>query len=124
MDCNACIYTAVDEMDPPEFLSATWPSARKFHQCCECGKQIPAGDRYERTVGKWDGEVRTYVTCAICSEIGEAFCCDGWVYGQLWEDAVDGEFFSRMTTGCLEKLKTAAAKSELIHRWQQWRFGQ
>jgi hypothetical protein len=121
-DCNACIYTGADEGDPPEFLKSTVVTARKDHKCCECHAVIPPKTKYERTVGKWDGDMNHYETCLPCAEIREAFCCDGWVYGQLWEDAVNGEFFEHMTTGCLEKLMTAEAKTFLIARWNEWKF--
>lgn len=121
-DCNACIYTGAEDGDPPAFLVSKVFKARKPHKCCECHAAIVPGSRYERTVGKWDEKVGNYNTCLPCSEIREAFCCDGWVYGQLWEDALNGEFFEHMTTGCLEKLTTAAAKEFLLKQWNAWKF--
>ena len=121
-DCNACIYTGVDSCDGPEFESTSIVKARKNHSCCECAGVIVVGSQYERVVGKWDEDISVYKTCLPCAEIRQAFCCDGWVYGQLWNDAIEGEFFEHMTTGCLEKLTTAAAKQFLIKRWNEWKF--
>jgi len=30
--------------------------------------------------------------------------------------------FESMTTGCLKQLTTAAAKAELMRRWNDWKF--
>jgi hypothetical protein len=121
-DCNACIYTGADDLDPPDFIKSTFVTARKERKCCECKATIKRGQEYERTAGKWNGSMGHHDTCLVCAEIREAFCCDGWVYGQLWEDALNGNFFKTMTTGCLEKLSTAAAKEFLIKQWNDWKF--
>lgn len=118
-DCGACIYNA-NEGDLAEFSAKSEVTARKDHRCCECGDVISKGTRYERTVGKWERKVQTFKTCLPCAEIRRAFCCEGWTYGLLWEDANE-EFFEHMTTGCLEQLTTAAAKAKLLARWRDWK---
>ncbi len=30
--------------------------------------------------------------------------------------------FQEMTTGCLDRLTSAAAKAELMRRWNEWKF--
>jgi hypothetical protein len=118
--CNACIGGDYDG-DTPEFFSETISKARKAYQCCECQTAILVGTSYERATGKWDGALSVYRTCLPCVEIRVAFCCNGWTYGQLWESAAEG-FFEVMTTGCLTKLKTSAAKEKLLSEWRAWKF--
>lgn len=118
-DCGLCVYTSYDG-DAGEFVSTAVRKARKEYKCCECHELIKKGDQYERVAGKWETSLQTYRTCLACSEIREAFCCDGWIYGSLWEDFT--EAFEGMTTGCLEKLTTAVAKKKLLERWNEWKF--
>ena len=115
---EACIYGTEGEF--PELCGTLTVKARKPAKCCECGSVIQPGDVYEVTSGKWDGEWLSFKTCAPCAEIRQAFCCDGWVYGTLWQDAAEG-FFETMTTGCFDKLTTAAAKEKLRDMWMHWK---
>lgn len=55
----------------------------------------------------------------MSKEIREAFFCDGWIYTQMWERFV--EYFEHLTTGCLSKLTTAAAKEKLMDEWRKWK---
>ena len=73
------------EGDPPEFLVDKIVEARKDHVCCECGSEIKKGERYEKVVGKWDGEIDTIKTCLVCKTIREDLLCS-WTYGMLKED--------------------------------------
>jgi hypothetical protein len=38
----------------------------------------------------------------------------------MWEDICEN-LFPAMTTGCLARLKTAAAKEYLVRKWQKWK---
>lgn len=115
---DSCIWTSGGE-NPAEVLGTLIVRARKPQTCCECAEPIRPGDRYEVVSGKWDGAWSSFKTCLPCKEIREAFCCEGWIYGTLWEDARES-FFETMTTGCLEKLETAAAKEKLVSQWNEW----
>ena len=120
-DC-ACIYDSADG-DLPEFYSQAFVKARKPHRCVECREAIPVGAKYERMSGKWDGDVRTETTCLCCQEIRSSFCCEGWTYGQLWEDIEEQMFSERpggIDSACLEKLVTVEAKQFLQRRWWAW----
>lgn len=119
-DCGVCIGGWDGE--PAEFFDSRTVTARKEHQCFECQKEIKHGDRYERVSGKWEGELSTYRFCILCSEIGQAFSCDGRLFGCLWEN-IREDLFPNMTTGCLAKLKTTAAKEYLVTEWHKWKFG-
>lgn len=120
-DCrDACISQFTDDLDPAGFCAVTHPRARKPYRCCECGDAIQPGDEYERVVGRWEGAFSTLRSCAPCAEIRGAFCCDGWVYTALWEDAYES-LFPWLTTGCLDNLTSAAAKAKLLERWRRWK---
>lgn len=118
-DCGVCIYSEGD--DNAAFCDARVVTARKPHRCCECRETIPVGERYERTAGKWDGTVSTFCTCLVCAEIRSAFCCDGWTYTMLWEEAEE-QMMPHLTTGCLDKLTTAKAKQKVLDVWRAWKF--
>jgi hypothetical protein len=117
-DCGVCL-SGFDGYS--EFCHTQIRKARKAHRCSECDKEILPGERYERATGKSEGELWDADTCLICAEIAKAFYCEGrWFGGMLWESMY--EVFPEMTTGCLERLQTAAAKTELIRRWNEWKF--
>ena len=116
---DTCIYSSGGD-NPPDVCGTLTVRARKPQTCCECKCAIEPGDTYEVASGKWDGEWASFKTCAPCAEVRRVFCCDGWVYGCLWEDAE--EFLETMTMGCVAKLSTAAAKEKLTGMWRRWRF--
>lgn len=116
--CGVCIGGS-DDSTWGEFRATSMPKARKPYKCCECRETIPKGQLYERTVGKWDGDFSVYKTCLACADVRMTLCCDGWTYGQLWEDAQ--ESFPYLTTGCLAQLTTAAAKVKLLEQWRAWK---
>lgn len=119
-DCGVCLTADFDGCC--EFFAEKICTSRKVRKCCECGKDILPKEEYERTSGKSDGEFWTASTCLICREIAEAFYCDGRMYGGvLWEQMYETAF-EHMTTGCLERLQTVAAKTELMRRWNDWKF--
>ncbi len=117
-DCGVCLSGYDGES---EFCHEEIRTARKLHVCSECNKRIEIGEKYEHASGKSEGDFWSEDTCLICAEIANAFYCDGrWFGGILWESMED--VFSQMTTGCLDRLETAAAKAELVRRWNEWKF--
>lgn len=60
-------YCEVGEGEPFEWESVTHPRARKEYTCCECKDKIKPGERYEKMVGKFEGELVTYRTCEFCA---------------------------------------------------------
>jgi len=118
-DCGVCLTGYDGDTD---FCHTEIRKARKKHVCCECSKEILPGEQYERASGKSEGDFWDAETCMVCAEIAQAFYCDGrWFGGVLWEHM--DEVLSEMTTGCLNRLKTARAKAELMKRWNEWKFG-
>lgn len=77
------------DYDPAAVYRVSRPIARKVYRCHECRGVIAAGDRYERAVGLWEGEWRSYFTCSGCLLIRDhldavrpCFC---WSHGGLDE---------------------------------------
>jgi hypothetical protein len=122
-DCGVCLGEEFE--GPLEFERRTFPKARKVHECCECHEDIPVGKNYEYVACAFDGEFKICKTCLICCEIRSAFTCDpntGIIMGELWDEIKWG-LFPHMTTGCLQRIRTAEAKEFLITRWNEWKFG-
>ena len=82
-----CVIEGWDGNDGPdcEFHSAAIRTARKPHGCGECGRIIEPGERYEKAVGKWDGDFCTETTCADCLSLRQTFFCS-WMYQNLWDE--------------------------------------
>jgi hypothetical protein len=122
-DCGVCIGGDYGDGEPAEFFTTKVVKARKPHKCCECRRPISAGSHYRKETGKFDGEIFSFETCMVCDELKRCLSCDGPppAFECLWEEIVD-YVFPRMTTGCLQKLETAAAKSYLVERWNEWKF--
>ena len=81
----ACIIGDYDDCCEVE-LQNKMVKARKNHKCCECGRVIEKGEKYEYCVAVWDGDLRTFKTCHGCKIIRDELFCDGWAYGEVWRD--------------------------------------
>ena len=55
------------DSDAPTLYRETNRTARKEHKCCECKRIITESEPYQHVVGVWDGEIRTFKTCAQCA---------------------------------------------------------
>lgn len=121
-DCDLCIGGECDYDGTMEFMSVKEVRARKSFRCEECHRSFPAGAKYEKMAAKYDGDFCSVKTCLDCADIRTTFCCDGGIYGQLWQEWRDSEGFERLTTGCIAKLSTASAKQYLMDRWNNWKF--
>lgn len=85
-DLDLCEY--ID--DPATIYTATMVTARKAHDCDECGGEIVPGERYERAKGmNAPGEWWHARTCAACCRGPLAFvernCGTGRYHGGLFE---------------------------------------
>lgn len=116
MSVTCCPLSGTDDCGA-DFSKVTQPRA---HHCCECYELIKVGDRYEHTTGSWDGQWSTYRTCLSCVEIRDHFACEGWLFGQVWQD-IETNFFPDMRAGgpCMEGL-SPAAKGRLFERRLAW----
>ena len=77
-----------------EFYSATFPRARRSHDCWECSHKIQPGERYARIAQKWEGSIDVNRVCLACHALGEELTeaqrreCQGhsgWELGRMWE---------------------------------------
>lgn len=104
----------------PSFYQLTIATAGKRHCCNECGEAINVGTKHEKVVGKWDGRFDMYRTCPSCVEIRNHFACDGWIFGELWND-LEENFFPDMAAGgpCMEGL-SPEAKGRLFELRLKW----
>ena len=117
-DC-VCLEGGYDG-EMPEFCHVSTVKARKPHRCYECRREIRPREEYERTTGKWDGEIFSFRCCLLCVEIRKKFYCNGGgVFGSLWDDMV-AEAFPVLTFDCLEGL-SVAAREEILKRWRSWK---
>ena len=100
----SCVY--VGDYDQPSFSKQIIRKAFKTHKCCECGRIIPIGEKYEVISGAWEGRFGTYKTCSDCLSIREEFFCEGFFFEQMFEylkeylNECDGE----VPSGCLLSL--------------------
>lgn len=118
--CNVCLY-GDDDFDN-EFFSQIVRRAVKPHSCCECGRTIEPGERYETSSGKSDGSVWTYATCSTCQEIREGFYCEGGhAFGTLWEMMADQAFESLTTASPCFSALSPSAKEAVMDRWRAWK---
>lgn len=83
----------------------------RFYRCqCDCGYCIDS----EHHRCKSQEEVRcvekhVFFTCVVCLEIRDHFECDGFFYGQLWEDLQTNLYPTLVAGGpCLVGLSPAA----------------
>lgn len=60
---DVCLDMGYD-FDPSDFFREKPVTAKLRHHCCECGRVIEPGKRYERATGKCDGVFWSYATCA------------------------------------------------------------
>jgi len=70
--------------NPPQVI---WPKivkANKDHVCCECGKWIDKGSKYENVSGVWDGKMDNFKTCLTCVKVRDTLY-DSYYYGELWD---------------------------------------
>lgn len=57
---------------PADFIVTRRHTARKQHECCECGRPITPGEEYRTDSGKGDGEFFHYATCEQCEDLFES----------------------------------------------------
>jgi hypothetical protein len=112
-----CVYSGFDG-DLGAFVCTDMVRARKAHRCCECGDVIAIGATYERTSGKWEGDVSTFKTCAACVEIRGVLFCEGWSYGATWEDIRESWSTGNRVAACINACETVAAKEKLAAKWR------
>ena len=116
----ACCPLQGSDDGGPELSTTTHPLARKDHSCVECNSTIPKGAKHEVIKGLWEGRWDSYRTCLMCVEIRDHFACEGWMFGQIWND-IEQNFFPDMVCGgpCMDGL-SPAAKLHLVEARLEW----
>jgi len=107
MKCS-CVY--IGDYDQPEFHRESLQKAIKSHRCDECGKIIKPGEKYEYSLGKWDGIFGYNKTCLDCLSIRNEFFCEGFFYGQMFKCLHEhlNEIYGQVSSDCLLALTPAA----------------
>ena len=81
---DAC---SCDVLSPDVFLEQ-WRTARKVHECSECGSPIDPGEKYLSITGLWDGTWNHYKHCELCARVWDQAGIeygDCMAYGQMWD---------------------------------------
>lgn len=78
----------VDDDYDVKFVHDTAPKANKEHACDECWRTIHAGERYYKTVQKYDKVVTTHKTCSHCKVPVDWLLvrCNGYLFGGVKSD--------------------------------------
>ena len=123
MSASTCDVSLGDyDGDSAEFYVESTMVARKVHVCYECRAEIQPGERYQRVVGKWDGEFSSHRFCLPCWEISGEFSGDGGrTFGVVWEQFRDQWHDGSNLQACLNRVETVAAKTKLREQWQRWK---
>jgi len=116
-DCGVCLSFSGDACTGYRCVIV---HAGKQWECSECECTIPKGTLYELASGFNDNSHWQTKTCLICAEIANAFYCNGRYHGGVLWDSLYG-VSERLTSACLNRLKTPEAKAELQRRWIEWR---
>lgn len=133
---NCCVFSN-DYNDGPSCYTESLVRAKKAHECCECDRDIPAGEQYQRATGVWEGHGRTYKTCLACVDIREHFsnACRNpdeiegreydsyggrWAFQCLYNDLAEN-FFPDMTAGgpCMAGM-SPRAKAKMFEMYLEW----
>lgn len=115
----ACLYGGFDDCDSSNyFFAVSRPSCRKPFACRECKREVQRGEVYRREATGNDGSITAVKICATCGDIQKALYCDGFYYGQLWDDIETQIFAERgLTQACIDKVPTVEAKRRLQRTW-------
>ena len=86
-----CMY---DEGDGWKVFRSDTRRARKPYRCCECQREISAGEQYEYATGVLNGDdgwltMRTCQHCAAGPYDWLERVCGGWLYEGAYEDLTE-----------------------------------
>lgn len=72
----------------PDVFDRRHRRAAKERGCCECGRAIEPGERYEEVTGLWDGCWSRYRTCQGCERLRATVDCVafGGLFEFLWQE--------------------------------------
>lgn len=107
---SKCSCVCVGDYDAPHWYNEKVVKAKKEHICNECSKIILPKEKYIKIIGKWEKEFCTYKRCSICQEIIDTFFCEGFFFGQVYEDFENhiSEMQGHIDSSCLADLSLEA----------------
>lgn len=81
----------------PSVYSEEFPIACKEHKCCECGRTIKIGEKYQLYKGIWEGKAGRFKTCLPCMRLRGEISGDykescGVPFGELSEWAANSGY--------------------------------
>ncbi len=118
MDRCSCVIVPNDSFDYPEIYRRHDRKARKVHKCCECGREIRPGEKYNYAWGVWIKSIE-YHRCADCQSIADAYFCDTAPFAGLEEEIFNTFVYSGedinllLKDDCVKNL-TKAAKERIF----------
>lgn len=119
---TTCCPLSGNDGDAAEFHDVELVLARKAHRCTECGDDIAVGQRHERVKAMWDGSWSTFRTCLPCVAVRTHFACEGWIYGEVWNDIAENMFPTMVAGGpCLEGM-APEGKAKMFDQFLAWYF--
>lgn len=89
MECS-CLIDPDYESDYENDIKTKYIISKTAHVCTECGRKIPAGEKYLLEIATWeigsdDQHTIRYKTCADCESIRDNLCCS-FVFTTVLED--------------------------------------
>ena len=119
-DCG-CLYSSFDDIDPAGFSVQKTLAARRPHRCCECHREIKPREHYVRGAGTNDGSFWSNATCLLCDEIRNRMLCNGFMYGELWEQITEQLFRENLFRfECLDGM-SVEAREKVLSAWRKWK---
>ena len=76
----------------PTFYGVKSVKGRKDHQCDECLRIIPKGERHEYAKGLWEGDFSDFRTCQTCRDMVTESGLDCYCHGRLMDEVNDVDF--------------------------------
>lgn len=81
----------IDDAEPCEFYQRKTVKAAKPHKCCECGREIAKGEKYQFASIKFEGRFDCFHTCAHCDAASQWLeeVCGGYRHNGLYEEMTE-----------------------------------
>lgn len=111
-ECS-CVYVDTDGCRTEFWRERLIKRARRAHTCGECRRQIREGESYLYVSGVWDGDFGTHKVCSDCRSVIDAFFCNGYVFGQVWDDLRE---YAREAGGDLPESRVAGLTPAALAR--------
>jgi len=111
MECSCSAYGGYDGDDGGGYGGKRELTARKPHNCYECGKKITKGDKFLYHTIFFPGTIGNYKYCQTCQSLVDNFFPNGWMFGRVIEDLSEYIYHAwqeDLPSDCISKLTPAA----------------